>query len=807
MVKQRLPHAGLASLLLIFLLSTQALSQAQPARVRSVTFPGRTTISQRKLLEVAELRIGDDWTPKVAADVHARLLAWPYIARVELPRTLNQAAGLVDVELEIAESPVLGSVSFSGNDALSEKTLRKAVPLKVGQPYRASAVRETEEGLELAYHRDGFLLAAVRGVVTVRGRNRRYVDFQIDEGRRIYLQHVQLLGAEQVSARDALSGLANQPRRLFGFLSRGYYQPDQIRMDLFRVEQFYIHRGYLEVKVEMEELKFNRKKTEVKLSLRVEEGRRWGFDGVRLEGNELLPTSLLQRILDVPAGGYYDKIALDLGIQRLSRFYQERTGLLPEIQIAVPDLDFERARVRVVLKIVEHSHLLTEKISIGGLDRTRERVVRQLLKLDPGKPYTITAQQDSLENIAKRGLFKNAEALVASIAPEDSLIRDSIAVTNQPDRPERIVTKEVEFVVEEDELYGEVEVGGGASSGAGEVAYARVTHRNFDLLRLPLSLAEWNGAFTGGGQTIEFVAIPGSVESNYGARFEEPYFFRSDLALSLAGGGSILARHTYDENHLRGEAQVKKFFDDEHRGWIGLSYVADNVNIRNLDIDAPFLVQTDRGHTFLGYPRLALGWDGTTRDFFAGPSGFSVNGEVDLADRASGSEEKFVRTRVSAEYGLGLFDRRPDYQHKLYIGIQFGWLEGRDGDNTHIAERFYLGGPRSFPGFHYRRVGPRQGREPVGGEGIYHGFVQYSVPVVWREIRLFSRFDWGDNEPRFSRLSTGRIRTAAGGGVQIRIRTPVFTTDMPVNFYFMQALTSERGDREQFFSFTLGVAF
>ena len=90
---------------------------------------------------------------------------------------------------------------------------------------------------------------------------------------------------------------------------------------------------------------------------------------------------------------------------------------------------------------------------------------------------------------------------------------------------------------------------------------------------------------------------------------------------------------------------------------------------------------------------------------------------------------------------------------------------------------------------------------------MYHGFVQYSVPVVWREIRVFTRFDLGDNQLRFSRLSTGRLRTAAGGGVQFRIRTPIFTTDMPVNFYFMQALSSERGDREQFFSFSLGVAF
>ena len=107
--------------------------------------------------------------------------------------------------------------------------------------------------------------------------------------------------------------------------------------------------------------------------------------------------------------------------------------------------------------------------------------------------------------------------------------------------------------------------------------------------------------------------------------------------------------------------------------------------------------------------------------------------------------------------------------------------------------------------FAYRRLGPHQGRVAVGGEGLLRGTVEYSFPLVWREVRAVALFDWGDLAPSFSRLSTGRFRTAAGGGLQVRLN--LLEQPFPANFYWAKALSSERGDREQVFSFTVGYSF
>ena len=357
------------------------------------------------------------------------------------------------------------------------------------------------------------------------------------------------------------------------------------------------------------------------------------------------------------------------------------------------------------------------------------------------------------------------------------------------------------------EKFGIIDVGGGASSGSGGVGFARLAHTNFDLFRFPRSLTDWKGAFVGGGQSIELMAIPGSRESAYYLRFEEPYFFKQDLALSLSFGGRIFSRRTYDESHITGRARLRQFLDEDRRLSVALSYVADLVDIEDLDSDAPPAALEDAGTTFFGYPRLALEWDDTVPNFFSGSTGFAASARLDLADSLTGAEMDFWRYELRADYLVALFDRFPDFAHKLHVNVRFSQLNGRGGDETHIAERFYLGGPRSFRGFKYRRLGPHQGKTPVGGEVMINGSVKYSLPLFWREVRAVGVFDWGDLEPMFSDLDTGRIRTAAGGGLQVRFPALTNFNLGTLDLYWAAALSKEDDDREQIFGFTLGVEF
>jgi len=750
--------------------------------VRTVTFEGREIHAEQTLLALAGIRPGDPWTEAAAVEVVRQLAAAPFLAEIGLPRAVPAPGGGVDVLIRVRERRLIGSVRFLGQDALLESTLLQAAGLESGKPLLNSSLSEAKEGILARYHEDGFLLAEVEIEVLPGAGGRADVSVQVREGRRLYVRDVRIEGAEQISAGEVLSMISLQPRRFFGFISRGYYVPGRIAEDLQRIRRFYRSRGHLAVEAFFGGIEIDEKRSECRVALQVREGPRYKLLGTRIEGNRLFSRAHFESEGPLPEGGYYSEEAAQDGLRRILRWYQEHADIVPRV---VLKREYQGSDgVTIVYEVREEEHYTTGLVKILGNRRTRDRAIRKDVTLVPGGPFTLLELERTEERLRANGALAGFE------------VRDRPAA--EPN------VRDVEVIVDEKQQTGMWEAGGGASAGAGEVAYFHVRESNLDIFRLPVSWGDWSGAFRGGGQTLDLEVIPGSRESEYRFRFTEPYFFRSDLALSLGGGTSIYDRRTYDETRLRAALLLQKHFDRDRRWSLSLGYIADAVNIDDVDGDAPVDVFDAQGHTFLGYPRAELKYDALEPSYFSGPRGLLAAGTADFGDSATGSELDFARASLSVDAFAGFFDDRIDYQHVVRVSADLGWIEGL-GEDIPLFERYYLGGPRSFPGFRYRRLGPSSGRTALGGEGMLHGAVEYSLPLVRPELRAFGLFDWGDLEPSFSRLDLDRFRTAAGGGLHIRLK--IGEQRIPATLYWMKALSSERGDREQLFSFTVGINF
>lgn len=751
--------------------------------VRSLSFEGRETIDLEAIERAAGVRAGDPWPPNAAVYTFTRLVAWPPLESVQPPRVSVNPDGTVDVVFSVKEAPRLAGVSFAGNEVLDSAALAAVTGLERGEVFRRESIEAAAAAVLEKYHRDGFLLAEVEPETVPAGPGRLEVLFRIVERRRVYVRSVKLEGARESSGAEALSVLQLQPRRLFGIISKGYYVPENIEADLQLLRKFYRSRGFLDVVVSFGGMELNPSRTSAEITLRVEEGPAFTLEGVRVEGQKLFPSGLLEREAHLSTGGRFTGEDVDAGLRRLIRWYEEHADIAPKIGVR---LEYgESEAVTAVYTVFEEEHYVTGRVRIDGNRMTRDRVVRSDVTLIPGTPFTRMELDRTLKRLEKRGLYESVEmSEEAGEAPG---------------------TRDVTLTVMEREHMGFFEVGGGGSSGAGGVAYAAIRHSNLDLFRLPVSWTDWRGAFVGGGQKLEVEIIPGSRESEYRFRFMEPYFLRSDQALMLAGGPSFFDRRTYEEDRLRGVAALEKHFDRDRTISASLAYIVESVEIRDLHEDAPPDAVAVRGETFLAYPRLELRFSDVEMNYYSGPAGLSASSRLDVAGRATGSEAAFARAAFSAEGWWPLIDRRPDFRHVFHVGVHAGWIDGIGGDDPPIFERFYLGGPRTFPGFRYRRLGPDRGGTPVGGEGILHGTVSYSFPLFWREVRAFGRFDWGDLEPSFSRIDTGRFRTAAGGGLELRLK--IAGQPFPATFFWMKALSSESGDRDELFSFTIGLPF
>ncbi len=771
-----------ASWLLLPLPGQSMAGEKENPVIDRVEFPGRSWLPQEELLKTSGLKPGKKWTPEAGRRAVENLLKHKFIESVALPRVSSAAGKPTVIRIQIVELPLLGEIRIRGNSALARQKLREALGCEEGAPFRQEMLEDSKEDLEQACQEDGFLFAKVDAEARTLGPGRMGLYFDITEGDRASIREVITIGNSELTRDEIIEISGLRPERIFGVVQKGYFVPHKLGDSLEKLRLFYRSRGNLDSKVGLKDISINSSLRDVRITLEVREGPRYRLQELRFEGNQIFGDKILSESIEFEPGRFYSGSTVEELRRSLVRIYQERSDRIPAV--AAQLLYTGETELAVVFKIDEREHLFVRKVEISGNTRTRDRVIRRHSSLISGEPLSLIEMDDTLKRLRATGLFSDV-----SLSATD---------TGVPGR------KDLKIEVEERDTVGRWDIGGGASSGEGEVGYFRLEHTNFDLFALPKSLGDWSNAFVGGGQSIYTEIIPGNVESRYTFGFHEPYFFSTSRALTMRAGSQIFRRGSYDENRFTIEPEIRQYLDSEHQLSLSLGWRLDDVRIDEVDPGAPGAISTAQGDALLSYPRLSLRYLDLENNSYGGPQGVLAECKLDLADSLTGSDNDFTRCTISADYYKPLFDRYADLRHLLHLGVEAGWINSSAGDLP-FYENFFLGGPHNFRGFEYRELGPHDLGEPIGGGSLLRGTVEYSAPLLSREIRGLVLFDWGLLEDDISDFSGSRIRTAAGAGFQFRF--PFLGQVLPVNLYWTKALSKMQGDQPEVFSFTLGYTF
>lgn len=750
-------------------------------RLASVSFPGRDWLRADDLLGRSGLEIG---TPLVDSDLEgalARLREYEWIAGVGDPET-RESPGGIHLDVPVTPRRAIRELRIDTDVPRLAAEIRDELESRPGRPLEDEALARDRERLLARLYDRGFLFAEAKPNVAVLPRGGATVTWVIHEGPVVRLETLRFRGNRAFSDREltAISGL--RPVRLFGLLEDGYYRPGAIGDALEPLRRTYVRSGWLDARVEVKAIEISPDKTDLEVEISIDEGSRYTLSSYELAGESVFPDRLLREVADLETGTPYSADAVEAASRRLLEWYDTRSDLRPRLAI-----ETERGlgkTVSVRFRFEEREAPRVREVRIVGNQVTRDDVIRPRLRIFPGDLYRGRAVEESARALRESGLFRSVE--FARVETDDPRVVD------------------LEVTVEELDRYGWFELGGGASSGAGEVAYINIESNNFDLFRWPRSWTDWSGAFTGGGQKLAIQLIPGSVESEYRLLFVEPRLASSRNALTILGASQAYRRESYDETRFGASVELRRFFDIDREWSLAFGWRVENVLVDDIDVDAPADVLSSAGYTFLSYPRLSFRWDAVEVHPLAGPAGERFELAFDVSDDLTGAELDFARGTIRADLFVPLFDRVPEWRHNLRLGFAAGWSRAFDLPDLPITERFFLGGPQDFRGFRYRSLGPNEGGTPLGGQALLGGTVEYDFPLFFQEVRGVALFDWGTLEPRVEDIEIDRFRTAIGAGLRLRFPLPLVRGLVPVNLYWTQALATEPGDEEMLFTFTLG---
>ncbi|HEU4691588.1 MAG TPA: POTRA domain-containing protein [Vicinamibacterales bacterium] len=183
--------------------------------VRNVSFTGNMAVPEAELLALIPLKAGEPFVrTTVAGGLGAieRLYRTRGFTRAEIkagesvivPENAADPDRQTDVQVAIAEGPrtLIGMVSFAGNMAVSEPTLRILAMVSEGQAFSEAEMLAARERIDLEYRNRGYEGVVVTSEPTfAESDTRADVVFTISEGPQVVVDHIIIVGNRRISTR------------------------------------------------------------------------------------------------------------------------------------------------------------------------------------------------------------------------------------------------------------------------------------------------------------------------------------------------------------------------------------------------------------------------------------------------------------------------------------------------------------------------------------------------------------------------------------------------------------------------------
>ena len=600
--------------------------------------------------------------------------------------------------------------------------------------------------------------------------------YDINEGARVKVTRVTFLGNDGIKTSKLKKAVKTKTRKWL-FLS-GYFNSSRragIADDIVKLQNIYLEKGFLNVQITALP-QFSKGNSNVSVSFKITEGALYTVDKVVITGNDFFDNDALRAELKLKDGNVYNDQSAQLDVKHLLTRYREIGFVDAEVS--------HQRRFTAADKATAEFHINQgERFRIGliniiGNIQTHDKVVRRVLDESDFKP----GQWYNAEIARGNGQGKLEKDIRGIVLTESATITPTGTKPGQKDAQVSITEGQT----------GMVMLGAGVDSSSGLIGQLIFEQRNFDIRDKPESLHEFitGQAFKGAGQKLRIAFEPGTELSRYSVSFTEPYLNDKPISLDVVGSRYQRGQESYDEERTKAYIGFEKRLANRWRRGIGFRF--ENVDVQDIDSDAPTEITSVEGDNFLAGVKFSVGRD-LTDSSLAPTKGTMINASY---EQVGGDHTFGILGGTYRWYDViheDLSEHKTIAAYKLHAATTVG--------NAPPFEKFYAGGTGSLRGFDYRGVSTRSNnadKDPIGSDWIFLANAELTVPLESDTLSMVFFVDSGI-------IDSGGYRAAIGTGIQIMI--PQWFGPVPMRFEIATPFMKDSDDDTQVFSFWVGRLF
>ncbi|MBI4324118.1 MAG: outer membrane protein assembly factor BamA, partial [Chloroflexi bacterium] len=703
------PPWSLWTLLLIWLPALYAQT-GPPIKKIEIRHVGPPAASDALIKANIRVKVGDVYTRTGVDDDVRTLYSTGYFYNIRVAtEPVEDGVNLVYV---VQGKPVLSEISFAGNKKYSRAKLLKKITSKTGEPLDERKLFSDTQEIQKMYQKAGLQKTVVKYAPNIEeAAGRSKVTFEIAEAPKIKIDRVDFVGANAFSQKKLRKAIKTRRHWMFSWITgSGVLKDDQFAEDKEKLADFYRNEGYIDF--EIKDVQFDQiNPKRMAIPFIVEEGTQYKVGAVEINGNKLFSTEDIMKgfVLEgkvkkpeMTVGRTFTPKGLDQDLEAIRDFYGAK-GYIDAWVKPIKNPNTEKGTMDLVYEIQDESkgQSFIEKIEIQGNTKTKDKVIRRELAVAPGEVFDMVRVKLSKGRLEQMNYFDKVET--------------EVDPTDVPNRKNLVIDVE-------EGTTGHMELGAGFSSIDSLFGFVGYREGNFDLFHPPF--------FRGGGQKLRIGATIGLRRKDYQLTFVEPWFLNRKLAFGVDLYHSELnfLSDLYDIRQTGARLSLTKALGSEFLIG-GVSYTMENIGIDNVDqANAPLTIRNEPRNRLVSKVGTSLAYD--TRNSAQLPNrGQRTELMTEVAGGPLGADADFYKFELrSSWYFPGFLEG-----HVLETGGRAGVVESYDSaTNVPLFDRYFLGGINSLRGYRYRKVGPHEAGEPIGGKTFYYGYVEYSVPIIER---------------------------------------------------------------------------
>jgi outer membrane protein insertion porin family len=724
----------LTTLLAVLLAFAPARSQMGPGPIVkdiAVEYVGPPAITKERVLDNLATKVGEPYSERAAeADIRA-LYATGGVANVRI--FAEPLGDGVKVTVLLQGRPVVEEIIIEGAQQVPMNRVRREISSKVGDVLSEEKLEDDRQKILKIYEDRFFADVDVQyRVQEIPNQNRVRVIFQITEGPKLIVRRISITGNENVLARDIIKVMKTRPWNILSFINKsGRVLPAQVEEDRSAIRNLYQNRGFADVEiVSFETIPLGTDGVEIQIGIR--EGIQYRVNSVKFEGVNIVPSDEIKARLKMGEGSLFTPKGMGDDLKALRDFYGARgyvdMMVMPEI------LPAGTGAVDVIYRVDEGVQSYVNLVNIQGNTRTKDRVIRRELAVQPGDVFDTTLVDVSRKRLDNLNYFSRVDTV-----PTETIV---------PGR------KDLNVIVEEKRT-GAFNFGVGFSTTDSLVGFAELQQSNFDLFNWP--------TFVGGGQRFRIRGQYGLQRRDFIVSLTEPWFLGYKLSVGVEAyyrEANFLST-VYDQANYGIAVQARKQL------WRALSgrveYRIEGVRIFDVDEDdtGPEIQDAEGTYTKSAFTG-ALTWD--TRDSLF----LTRKGElIELTGFISGGP----LGGTVQDYGISLEASKYFLLPWDIIFLVKGELAVVDtwggSDEVPIFDRLYLGGANNLRGFNFREVGPvDEFDNPIGGSSLGYITFEVTFPIMSR-VRGAVFSDLGFVNASAYDFSTSNVNADIGVGLRL----------------------------------------